>query len=312
MNEAPKNEAPKINDKAKGEKKEKGSKKWLILLLLLLLIGSVGYNYYSQQRNDATVNVLTDEKNELMKELEALKKQYDEEILNNKSVAAELEAERDKVLKLMDKLRKSDAQMGKLRTFRKEAQDLKLNMSHLITENRMLKALNGQLRNKVDSTFVVLNQAEVKANTLTKKVKTMATSIERGSVVQPLNLTFKGVGKRVQSKTKRESYTNRAKKTRELKVCFNLPENPLAEKGEIKFYIQITDPKNNIMGQKKTIFFDDKSLTYSFDKVIHYNNEAQEVCGYINTAFVDLPKGSYVVQLFRDDEFLLTEKLALF
>ena len=131
-------------------------------------------------------------------------------------------------------------------------------------------------------------------------------------ILNPLNLNFKAVTKRVASKTKRESYTNRAKKARELKVCFNLPENEIAEKGEIKFYIQVTDPKNNVLGKKKTIYFNEKSLTYSFDKVIKYNNKAMEVCGYINTAFIELPAGSYIVQLFRNDEFISKEKLALF
>ncbi len=306
------NEDPKIEVNDSSEKKEKNSKRGLILLLLLLLTGSIAYNYFSQQKNKASENVLKSEKDLLIKELSDLKKQYDAEILKNKSVAEELSVERDKVLRLLDQLKKSDVQMGQLQSFRKEALDLKLNMSHLITENRMLKVLNGQLRNKVDSTFVQLNKAEVKANTLDKKVKTLATSIDRASVVLPLNLTFTAVTQRVASKTKRESYTNRAKKARELKVCFNLPENPLAQKGEIKYYIQITDPKNNILGNKKTIYFNDKSLTYSFDKVVYYDNKDMEVCGYINTAFIELEKGSYIVQLFRDDQFISKQTLALF
>lgn len=300
-----------IDNKTTEEKKGGNSKRNLILLLLLLLMGSLGYNYYSQKSNNATEKVLAEEKDLLNKELAALRKSFDEEILVNKNVSEELKIERDKVLKLMDELKKSGVEIQTLRIYRKQAQELKINMSQLISENKMLKTLNSGMKKRVDSTFAELNKTEIKSKALAEKVKTLSQSIERGSVVKPFNLTLIAINKRVSSKTKREATTNRANKTNELKVCFSLPENKIAKKSSMDFYIQIMNSKNQVMGKTESITFEGKELVYTFAKPIKYENENLDVCDYLDVSLMPFEKGKYTVQLFNKGEFISKADLIL-
>ncbi len=286
------------------DRKDKKSKRVIIVLLLLLLLGSIGYNYVATQKSKTAENVLVSEKLLLMKELDDLRKDYDAALAKNENVSEELVLERDKVIKLMGELKNAELQVGKLTKFRAQASELKLNLSHLVTENEMLRVLNGKLKVKVDSSFVALNKSEIKSKTLVEQVKTLSSSVEKASVVKPMNLTFQAVTQRVSSKTKREAFTNRANKTNELKVCFTLPENKLAKKGDMNFYIQITDTKNNIMGSKETVYFGEKALIYTFEKTIRYENEVVEVCEYLNVALGKFEKGNYTVQLFNKGDFI--------
>lgn len=286
------------------EEKKGGNKRTIIIILLLLLLGSVGYNFISKQKSEAAENVLVSEKLLLMKELQDLKKNYDLAVVNNANVSEELSLERDKVLKMMDELKKSQLDLAELRKYRAQAQELKLNLSQLIAENEMLKALNTKLKVKVDSSMVELGKSEIKTKTLDEQVKTLSKTVEKGAIVKPLNLTFQGVSQRLSSKTKREAFTNRANKTKELKVCFTLPENKLAKKGDMHFYVQINNPKNNIMGLKETVYFEGKSLTYTFEKIVKYDNEAVDVCEYVNVSLMKFEPGKYTAQLFLKGDFI--------
>jgi hypothetical protein len=285
-------------------KKSQGSKRTIIIILLLLLLGSIGYNFVNQQKNKAAENVLVSEKLLLMKELGDLKKNYEVAMVNNANVSEELSLERDKVLKMMDELKKSQMDLAELRKYRAQTQELKLNLSQLIAENEMLKALNSKLKVKVDSSMVELGKSEIKTKTLDEQVKTLSKTVEKGAVVKPLNLEFQGVAQRLSSKTKREAFTNRANKTKELKICFTLPENKLAKKGDMHFYVQINNPKNNIMGLKETVYFEGKSLTYTFEKIVKYDNEAVDVCEYVNVSLMKFEPGKYTAQLFLKGDFI--------
>lgn len=271
---------------------------------MLLLLGSIGYNFVNQQKNKAAENVLVSEKLLLMKELGDLKKNYEVAMVNNANVSEELSLERDKVLKMMDELKKSQMDLAQLRKYRAQTQELKLNLSQLIAENEMLKALNSKLKVKVDSSMVELGKSEIKTKTLDEQVKTLSKTVEKGAVVKPLNIEFQGVAQRLSSKTKREAFTNRANKTKELKICFTLPENKLAKKGDMHFYVQINNPKNNIMGLKETVYFEGKSLTYTFEKIVKYDNEAVDVCEYVNVSLMKFEPGKYTAQLFLKGDFI--------
>jgi hypothetical protein len=297
------NKAHDDNNAPVEEGKKKNSKRALILLLLLLLLGSLGYTYYVIQQGQSSEKVLMDEKLLLMKELQELKGNYDQAILDNAHVSDELSLEKDKVLKLMDELKKSNLEIGQLRKYRSQAQELKMNMSQLVTENQVLATINTKFKTKVDSSLIELSKAEIRSKTLEEQVKTLSKTVEKGSVVKPTGLTFQAVSQRLSSKTKREAYTNRANKAKELKVCFIVPENKIAKKGEFNFYVQVSDPKNNILGVKETVYFKEKSLTYSFEKAVKYENETIEICEYINVAMMKFQKGNYTAQLFNKGDF---------
>jgi hypothetical protein len=62
------------------------------------------------------------------------------------------------------------------------------------------------------------------------------------------------------------------------------------------YYVQVIDPKNNVIGEKATEAFGDQSLTYSFITNAVYENKTMEVNGTISGK--DFAKGLYTVNVF--------------
>ena len=103
--------------------------------------------------------------------------------------------------------------------------------------------------------------------------------------------------------------TERAGRADVLKVSFTIAENSIAKTGDKTYYVQVIDSKNNVLGDKLTTSFDDKSLTYSFTTNVKYENKSVEVSQ-------DLPgkvfaKGTYFVNVFDKAELVSKSSFTL-
>ena len=72
--------------------------------------------------------------------------------------------------------------------------------------------------------------------------------------------------------------------------------NQIAKSGDKTYYVQVIDSKNNVLGEKKTISFDDMSLTYSFTSAVKYENKTVQVSE--NLPGKDFQKGTYFINVF--------------
>ena len=90
--------------------KNNSSLKAIILVLALLLVGSLFYIYQLTSKTTeltSQVTAVKSEKENILKELGDLKATYDAAIAENTSMSDELIAERDKIVNLMEQLKKS-------------------------------------------------------------------------------------------------------------------------------------------------------------------------------------------------------------
>lgn len=79
-------------------------------------------------------------------------------------------------------------------------------------------------------------------------------------------------------------------------MSFTIAENSIAKSGDRKYYVQIIDSKNNVMGERQTERFADKTLTYSYIANVKYDNKTVDV---INNIKADkLEKGTFYVNIF--------------
>jgi hypothetical protein len=60
----------------------------------------------------------------------------------------------------------------------------------------------------------------------------------------------------------------------------------------IKYYVQVIDSKNNVLGDKKIIDFGADTLTYSFMTTVKYENKTVQVTE--NLPGKDFEKGTYL------------------
>ncbi|MCB0443262.1 MAG: hypothetical protein KDC50_04360 [Flavobacterium sp.] len=276
--------------------------KAIILVLSLLLLASLGYMFKMSsdaKKVETELSSVTTEKETALAELAQLKTTYDAAIAENTSMSEELIAERDKVVKLMEELKKAKVDAGTLASYKKQIANLQSKMNDLIQENENLKKMNQDLTTEIDSTKTILVEAQQYNQVLSGQNEELSKTVEKASKLSILNL--KTGAYKVKSSGK-EVATERARRADILKVSFTIAENKVAKSGDKSYYIQVIDSKNNVLGEKKLIEFGDQSLTYSFISTVQYENNTVNVSE--NLPGENFEKGTYYVNIFDKGELV--------
>ncbi len=282
------------------------SLKMLIIVLSVLFALSLVYIYKLTTDVNSTEQKLTttlSEKEQVMKDLNDLKTTYDAAIAENTSMSDELIAERDKVVALMEKLKYSNGDVAK---YKKQYLGLESKMKSLITENETLKKDNTVLKVQRDSTIVVLDESKKTNQVLTGQNEDLSKTVEKGSKLAIVNL--KTAAYIVRSSGK-EIPTDKASRADVLKVSFTIAENSIAKSGERKYYVQLIDSKNNVMGERQTERFSDKTLTYSYIANVKFDNKTVDMVQ--NVPAEKLVKGTFYVNVFDNGQLVSTTTFTL-
>nr|WP_317631711.1 hypothetical protein [uncultured Flavobacterium sp.] len=274
------------------------SLKVIIIILLLLLIGSLGYIYKLSNDHTTEVTKITSEKDQLDADLKDAIAKYDEAIAENTSLSGELAEERDKLIALQDQLKKSQGDVASLRKYRDSYNSLKKQMDSLLAENKQLKAENEKLNVQIDSTMTELNSSKDIVNQLSEQTEILSSKVKEASKLVITNVqshAFKKGGLLGGSNLKD---TDKASKADVLNISFAIAGNSLAEKGEKKYYVQVIDSKNNVLGDNETVLFGEKYLSYSFIKEIDFQGKSVTIKHDIPVK--NLEKGLFTVNVFEE------------
>ncbi len=272
--------------------------KLVIVVLALLLTGSLFYIYSLTKDAKQLATEMTTVKNErqnVLDSLDVLRATYDKALEDKTAMSDDLIAEREKVVNLISDLKKSRGDVASMQKYRGQYLKLQENMKNLMKENEALKKANETLTMQRDSTINVVGEQKKLMDTLASRNENLAKVVEKGSKLVVMNLktqAFKEKSSGKQVETEKASRANR------LKVCFTIAANEIAKSGEKKYYVQIIDANNNVIGQKKTESFGSYSLTYSFTTTVIYNKTNMDVCELLVTNEDELTKGSYFVNIF--------------
>jgi hypothetical protein len=282
------------------------SLKTLIIVLSILFALSLVYIYKLTTDVNSTEQKLTttlSEKEQVMKDLNDLKSTYDAAIAENTSMSDELIAERDKVVALMEKIKYSNGDVAK---YRKQYLALESKMKGLVVENEALKKDNTVLKVQRDSTIVVLDESKKSNKDLSGQNENLTKTVEKGSKLAIVNLKTSAFIVRSSGK---EIATDKASRADVLKVSFTIAENSIAKSGDRKYYVQVIDSKNNVMGESQTERFSDKTLTYSFIANVKYDNKTIDLVK--NVSAEKLVKGTFYVNVFDNDQLVSTTNFTL-
>lgn len=282
------------------------SLKVVVAILALLLAGSLGYIYKISSEAKVVQTELTkteSDKELVMKDLKELKATYDAAIAENTSMSDELIAERDKVVSLMNEIEKSKGDVSK---YKAQSAKLQSNMKALMAENETLKKQNGVLTTQRDSTIVVLGEAKKYNEVIVGQNEELAKTVEKGSKLTILNMKtaaykIKGSGKQIE--------TDKASRANVLRISFTIAENQIAKSGDKEYYVQVIDSKSNVLGDKQTSTFGDKSLTYSFVANVKYENKTVNVSQDLQGK--EFAKGTYFVNVFDKAELVAKTSFSL-
>lgn len=283
--------------------------KAIIAVLAVLLLGSLGYIF--KLTNDAKtlqteIKSEVTEKENVLKDLQDLKTSYDAAIAENTSMSEELIAERDKVVNLMEDVKRSKGDAASMSKYKKMYVNLESKNKNLLQQIEVLTAKNQELTTNLDSTNVVLEDSKSYNQVLIGQNEDLAKTVEKASKLSVLNLKTGAYKLRSSGK---EVETEKASRVDMLKINFTIAENSVAKSGDKVYYVQVIDSKNNVLGDKITTSFGDKSLTYSFPTTVKYENKTVNVSE--NLKGKDFAKGTYFVNVFDKAELVSKSSFTL-
>jgi cell division protein FtsB len=286
--------------------KNNSSLKAVIAVLAILLVGSLVYIFKMSSEVESVQSEIVkvgSEKESVMKDLQDLKATYDAAIAENTSMSEELIQERDKVVNLMEELKKSSGDVSK---YKQQVNSLQGHMKELMAENESLKKQNVTLTTQRDSTVVVLGHTQKFNEVLVGQNEELSKTVEKGAKLSILNLQTAAYKLRSSGK---EIATDKASKADILKISFTIAENQIAKSGDKDYYVQVIDSKSNVLGEAKSITFGSKELSYSFISRVKYENKTVQVSQ--DLAGKDFNKGLYTVNVFDQDQLVSSTNFTL-
>ncbi len=278
-------------------------------ILIALFLGTGFYTsklYNDKKENEAQ---LTKEKQMVMNDLSAMAAQYDAAISDNEVTNDKLLDAKDRIQGLMDSLKTSQASVSSLWRYRQKFTNLQKEMDVLLAQNDELRVENSLLATTLDSTRVQLVERNVFTDSLLVQNTQLANVVEDASVLSAVGLKGFGVIERSSGKL---IPTERASRSDKIRVCFTVAKNKLVEVGDQELYVQVIDPKNNVIGVNEQIQFDEKTLNYSVVSKFNYEQRNLNVCEFVASKDKNgFEKGRYMVNVFNKKDLVSTSEFTL-
>ncbi len=235
------------------------------------------------------------EKDSLSHEMSLIVDNYNQLKIDNDTMQAQLEAQKARVVELMENLRRTKASnRDSLKKYRAELETMRAIMRSFVvqidslnTKNIMLTEENTRLSGQLSS-----------AQSENRKLSTVKDSLQ-GRVKEAEAL--KAVGMKLSALNDRDNETSRIIKAHKFRVTFTINENEMTKTGSKDVYVRIVKPNGEILKNENTGFFkfQGSDIAYSGKKSINYDGKAQPVTIYAISREV-LSAGVYQADIFCD------------
>lgn len=267
----------------------------LSIILAVVLVFLV-VMYFDQRHKMVEMETeLTHEKDSLANELKLMVAAYDTMKTNNDTLNANLEREKKRIIQLLS-INASNVQL--IRKYRSEIGTMRdimksyiVQIDSLNTRNKLLVAENVQIRqeiSKVQNTNIELEKVK----------EELSSKVEVASVIQAKNIVAAALNKK-------RKETNRLNLMENLRVCFTLRENPIAQAGQKEVFMRVIRPDSLVITSSPDNLFDYRGnkLIYSANRSGDYMNQDLEMCIFLaNTG--DFIPGNYSVELFLENNII--------
>ena len=246
------------------QEKEKSSKKrgllfWIIIGLTTSNVITIWLlvNEKSKVANTITISEkILVEKNTVEVDLLDLQKDYQNLQTNDAAMQLDIDAKRERIEELIKEAAKHKGDATIISKLKKETQTLRSIMQSYVRTIDSLNTLNQTLVAEKKTVLKQLGSEKEKQSVLIKEKDELKSTIAKGSILSCFNISAKAV--LYKRGGKKESETNKARKTEKIKVSFSLGENKIAKAGEKTIYVRIMTP-------------DGKELAKSYDDNCRFN-----------------------------------------
>lgn len=111
-----------------------------------------------------------------------------------------------------------------------------------------------------------------------------------------VNINAKGV------KIYSDMYKSSNSQIQQLRVCYTLQKNEIVKSGAKTLYIQVVNPKNQIISKENSSVENEAGikLMYSAVSQVNYNKNDTDVCAYVDLIQNKTPKGKYIINVYSE------------
>ncbi|MBL6607259.1 MAG: hypothetical protein ISP52_03960 [Flavobacteriaceae bacterium] len=282
--------------------------KRIIIILVLFLFGLGAYTLILFQESQANQKDLQEQKMAIAQELGDLKGTYDALLKDYQLQDQELIEARSRIAQLLDSVESAKPSMAIIKRYRIEIARLKEERTMLFARADSLIQVTQSLSFKVDSTLVVLDQTRLEREGLRQKNDDLERVLEKGSRLQIIDFSSNAVIVRRSGKI---VDTKRASRADKIRACFTITPNAVAVPGERNLYLQVINPKNNLIGSRMTLEQGQERLYYSATTQVDFQQEEVDVCIMVGAQEEDLVSGRYILNLYQDSTRLATTTMLL-
>lgn len=156
--------------------------------------------------------------------------------------------------------------------------------------------------NTIEDSIVFYAKQQQNAKSFVAKLNTVnsnqpiAKASSKIAQLSAMNVNAKGV------KIYSDAYNMSEAKIQQLRVCFTLEENQLVHTGNKTVYIQVVNPKNQIISVGNTSVESDTNvkLQYSASVNANYQRQDTDVCTYVDLEQKKTIRGKYKINIYHN------------
>jgi hypothetical protein len=307
------NNYPQKNNSSNG-------KNILIGLLGFGLLGSLGYNYYQNNKaktdiaqKDAIINTESTEKEQLQKELDDAAFQFDElkseDAKKDSSLTAkdrEIAETRNKIQQILSKSNASKAELSQAKTLIKQLNGTiagyKEEITTLKLKNAALTSENEVVTNEKNSAIEERDKKQKDLDLAQEDVKQKEKLIDAGSTLHASNFSIVGINEKSGGK---EKETSTAKRVDKLRIAFDIDENMITQSGKKDLFICITAPDGTpvtvqALGSGTFTIKNGNTLNYTQKSTIDYIQNTKIPVKVEWKQNSDFQRGNYKIEVYNN------------
>lgn len=271
--------------------------KRIIVILGLLLLSLGVYTFVLFRESQENQLGLQEQKMAITAELADLQNTYDALMGDYQIQDQALIDARERIAQLRDSVESAKPSMAIIQRYRLEIARLKEERTMLFARADSLIQVTQNLSMTVDSTRLILSKSRLESDYLRQKNNNLERVIQMGSQLQIIDFSSAAVIVRRNGKI---VDTKRASRADKIRTCFTISPNYVASPGQRDLYLQVINPKNNLIGNREILEQGDERLVYSAKTQIDFQQEEVDVCIMVGAKEEELISGRYILNLYQD------------
>ena len=235
--------------------------------------------------------------------LKNLLNEYNSVTTDNSELNDSIAIQKQKVALLLQEIENSEKSRKytarELYKMRKEAETLRKVMKNYVHKVDSLNTLNLELQAAIKVKDQTISTVKGERDEFKERTENLSKTVEMGSKLQILGLSAEAIRIRTSGSF---TETNRSKRADQVKACFTIVANSIAEKGSKMFYMRVISPEGVVLTNTKSsqITVNGESIEVSVGRALDYQGKAVDFCVFYEKATDELPKGDYKVEIYSE------------